>query len=366
MRTLWLLSPLALSVAAVAQTAIVLPSAAATAKPTVAVSNATSFYSTTSTSVLPDSHTQTIYDATDIAPATAVWSSLAVRRPHGVTSTNPACTAMATIVLSVGPNDSSTASTTFSANFGVITTTVLSGQISLSSQPNPAAWPAPWELPFPFTTPFPWVKSLGKSLVVDIHQTANSGGAPWLLEATGVSGGARVDNPSAQSTCKFSNGQFTSSISYVFPALGATWFVHYGNVPANLPGLGAIGARGAGGLWNGLTLPISLASLGAPGCSWSVSADLTVPLVASATGGARWPTLNIPYDTALIGASYYDHAAFIDPGANAWGVVTTWSSKWTISPGGGAPGTTLAATGNSASSPTGTLTAGVLATMQLN
>ena len=62
----------------------------------------------------------------------------------------------------------------------------------------------------------------------------------------------------------------------------------------------------------------------------------------------------------------HDHAAFLDAAANGWGVVTTWSSKWIIGTGIGAPGATVSATGNSAATATtGSVAKGTVATLQL-
>ena len=357
---------LLLASTAFAQT-IVVPSAAATTKPVPLTWNSNTFYSTTSTTILHDSRTQSIVDVTDITPATAVWNSLAVRRPVGLGNSNAAFTANATFVLSVGPNTSATAVTTFASNHGATPTTVLSGPISLPAANNQATWPAPWQTPFPFTTPFVFVKAAGSSLVVDILQTGNTGTAIWYLEASGPDNGTRAENGGPLSTCKFSNGNYNNGLGYSLPKVGGSWSLSYSSILPNAIGVGALGGSGVGGTWGSLTLPIDLAPFGAPGCKWNVSADFTVGLTASASGSASWASIPIPNNPSLGGGVFYDHAAFLDPLANTWGVVTTWSSKWIVGTGIGAPGSTLGVTGNTAATATtGSISRGLLATLQLN
>jgi hypothetical protein len=352
----------------VAAQSVVIPSAAATTRPTNSPFYlSTVFYSTSSTTIPHASHTQSIVDVADVTVPAALWQSLAVRRPIGLGNANPATTTNATIILSVSPLAWTAATTTFATNHGPSPTTVLSGQINLPARANQATWPAPWETPFPFTTPFPYTSAMGLSLVIDIHQTGNSATTAWYVEATSPLRGGRVSNPSAQSGCRFSSGTYNNSLSYnsgnMLP--GGTWYVSYGGILANAIGVGAIGVQGVGGNWNGIPLPFALTGLGAPGCSWNVSVEYMVGLMASGTS-ARWPTLNIPNDASLGGASFFEHAAFVDPAANALGLVTTWSSKWTIGSGVGAPGAMVAATGSSNANPTGSLLNGTLPTLQLN
>lgn len=345
---------------------VTVPSAAATAKPNPQSFNGTTFYGTTSTTILHDSHTQFLYDTTDIAPAVTTWNSLAVRRPQGLGNANPVTTTTATIVLAVGPNNSSTATNNFATNLGSTPTTVFSGPLSLPAATNPATWPAPWQTPFPFSTPFIYVAATGSALVVDILQVGNTATTPWYLEATGPDVGTRAENGGAQSTCKFSNGNYNNSLGYSSPRLGANWSLTYSSILPNAIGVGAIGGSGVGGTWGGIPLPIDLTSLGAPGCKWSVSADFTVNLTASATGSASWAAIPIPNNPALGGGVFYDHAAFLDPAANSWGVVTTWSSKWIIGTNIGAPGATIAVSGNTAATATtGSLSKGTVTTLQL-
>ena len=146
---------------------------------------------------------------------------------------------------------------------------------------------------------------------------------------------------------------------------GGTWFVQYGGLQAGLVGIGAIGADGVGGSWNGIPLPIDLGPIGAPNCRWSVSILFTVGLTTGTTTSARWPNMTIPNDPALRGTAFYDHSLWVDAPANPLGIVTGWSSKWQIGTQVGAPAAYLSVTGNGHSGATGTLTPGGCTTLQL-
>jgi hypothetical protein len=342
--------------ASLAAQAVTIPSAAATQRPTSSTFyNSSVFFSTSSTTTPHDSRTQLIYSTADITVPAGIWNSIAFRRPTGLGNANTLFTANAVITASVSQNAYTAMTTTFATNHGTNVITLLSGQISLPNSTNPPTWPAAWETPFPFTTPLPYARPMGQSLVIDLHQTNNSGTTPWYVEAQYPDTGTRVNNPpGAQSNCRFSNNSYNSAIGYRLPAVGGSWTLNYqGGLPTGLMGVGALGAQGAGGMWAGQTLPFTLALWGAPNCSWGVSADFTQPLT-STTNIYQWPTYNIPNDPNLGGQSFYDHALFVDPGANPAGWVTTWSSKWTIGTNKGSPAAIVFATGANAANPTGT------------
>ncbi|MEZ5964831.1 MAG: hypothetical protein R3F56_13380 [Planctomycetota bacterium] len=341
--------------AALAGQAVIVPSAVATTQPTSTTFYTSNvFYSTSSTTTAHDSHAQMIYDVADVQTPSATWTGLAVRRPVGLGNSNPAMTTTATIVMSVSPLAYAATTTNFAGNHGV-TTTVLSGSINLPANGNLPTWPAPWETPFPFSASFSYSNTAGQSLVVDIMQTGNSATTPWYVEAWYPDTGRRASNPSAQSSCRFSNGNYNSGLSYRLPVVGGGWYVNYSSVLPNAPGFAAIGVQGVGGNWLGLPLPFDLGVFGATGCSWNVSMDVTVPITANASGTAGWPTnlVTIPNQRWFIGRDFYDHAALVDPAANAFGIVTTWSSKWTIGSNRGQPGAFVSAVGNSAGNATG-------------
>ena len=346
----------ALGLVATAGAQVVVPASAQTANPykTLTAYNNQTFFSTSSATTLRDSHTQTLYDVNEVALPAAVWTSMAVRRVVGVGNSNPAFSATVTIQMAMSSTPYSAPSTTFAANLGSAPFTVFNGTLSLPAAANPGTWPAPWQAPIPFATPFVFAKASGSTFVVDILQIGNTSTSSWFLEASVPDNGFRGENPingasGYQGNCKFSNGNANGAIGYFTPYVGNIWNINYQNLPPNLtPGWGAVGASGAGGSWGGFALPIDLTPFNAPNCKWGVSMDVVYSLSANASGIAQGPTINIPNDPSLINGEFYDQSIWIDPPANAWGVVTSWTSKWRIGTGKGVPAAFLAVTGNTA------------------
>jgi hypothetical protein len=229
-----------------------------------------------------------------VAIPAGLWNNIAFRRPMApnIGNANSACTANATIVLSTSPTPHTSPSTTFANNHGQNQTTVLNGMVNLPPRFN-GTWPAPWET-IAFTTPFVFIRASGQSLVVDLLQTGNTATSSWIVEAYNRDTGNRENNGQFQSNCKFSTGQPNGGLGHNNPYLGGSWLVSYsGGMPSGLMGVGAIGTRGAGQMWGSLLLPIDLSVFGAPGCNWSVSAELTVPL-SSSSSSYPWPSIRSP------------------------------------------------------------------------
>ena len=346
---------------------IVVPSAAATVRPTISpFYTGNVFYSTSSTTILHDSHSQSIVDVSDISVPAAVWNSIEVRRPVGLGNANQAITTNVTIVMSVSTTPGLSATNTFATNHGATPVTVFTGAVNLPARNNQATWPYAWETPIPFSTPFPYVAGPAGSLVIDIYQTGNTGTAPWYLEATSPDNGGRPGTY-FQNNCRFSNGNPANGVSYSSIILpGSNWRPTFSNILPNAAGIGVIGAYGPGQTFFGLPLPIDLTPFGATGCGLYCSMEIVVGLAANASGSAQWPLVSIPNDPALAGSDFYDHSLWVDLPANALGIVTGYGGKWHIGTGLGAPGTFVSATGNSAANATGTLQRGFLPTFELN
>ena len=288
-------------------------------------------------------HVQLIYDVKDIKVPAALLREMYFRRSSYVGNENYPYKAAMDITLSMGPNPPAGANPTFKNNIGGNPVNVFKGTVNL---PNTKYVPPPnlppWNVKIVFTKPFPYISVKGKSLVVDATCTAYTSlgtkSGSWYMDMLIPPPGKRVSNPSAQPSCKFSNGKYNNSISHRNPVLGGVWYVRYNNVLPNTSGFGALGNVGAKGKWGPFTLPFDLGPLGAPGCSWSVNVLITVALTSNSSGSASWPSIPVPNNPVLAGASFYDHAALLDPKANALGIVTTWSSKWTIGGGFTPPG----------------------------
>ncbi|MCA8968795.1 MAG: hypothetical protein KDC95_03400 [Planctomycetes bacterium] len=349
-----------------AQSTTIVPSSAATTRPTRSpFYSAYVFYSSTSTT--PASHSQTIIDCSDIAIQSGLWRSITTRRPIGLGNSNPAMTTNATLVMSLATTNSAAATTTYATNHGATPKTLINGNISLPSAANQSTWPSPWVTAFPFSAPFVYTGVTGGSLVIDMTQVQTTGASSWYVEYTSPDLGGRANNGNAQSGCKFSNGKYNNSLSYTSGGLnnnGGSWYVSYNNLLPNVVGVVALSAYGLDnkGAW---PIPIDLTQAGAPGCSWHVGLEIGFlgALTASATGSARLPTIQIP--AGLGGSAFYDHTLWLDAQANSAGWVTGWSSKWSIGTGIGAPSAFIYSSGTSYTATTGPLTAGACPTWQL-
>jgi len=76
------------------------------------------------------------------------------------------------------------------------------------------------------------------------------------------------------------------------------------------------------------TAPISLASLGMPGCNWHTSLDATMALVGQG-GQAKW-LLPIPDASSLVGIRFYNQAVVLDPAATGFGAVVSNAAEGVV------------------------------------
>lgn len=279
---------------------------------------------------------QHLYDTADIPVTLAALNGMAWRRTNVFGNDNPAGTAVLTVKLGMAPTDGLGISNTFANNLKPGVVQVFSGQINLPHESYSGPNPAPFTITIPFSAAFPYSKTGGGALVADvlvssINQAQQDG---WILDAAVRVGGDLLDNGPGQFTCKFSDGRWNDTIGWGggwYP--GGEWLLGYGGLKPNVVGIQALGTKGLGNTWSGLTLPIDMAPLGAPGCSWNVSIDVSVPLTVDATGWAWLPGLPIPNDPAVVGAIFYNQGLFLDPLANALGTVASWSTGSSIGTG---------------------------------
>ena len=281
-------------------------------------------------------HEQMLWDTADIVRGNALLKSMRMRRTSVVSNQNAAGSAALSLRLSVGPNASGSAAATFASNLGAATTSVFSGTVSLPASSWQSEAAHPFEIKIPFTTSFAFAKNAGNALVADFVITSLSTGnqQTWFLDAQGKDGGKVVEELPPQPGCKFSNASHAWGVGYpglIYP--GSSFWVSYQNILPGAQGLGILGTKGSGGVWKGIPLPFDLGLVGAPGCALAVGMDVTVPLQANASGDAKWPELTIPGNPALAGLGFWEQGAFLDAGANALGVVTTSSRKFTLGTG---------------------------------
>ncbi|MAE76337.1 MAG: hypothetical protein CMJ85_05665 [Planctomycetes bacterium] len=321
---------------------------------TKTVDNAYDYFLLPRLSYLPV-HIQYAYDVNDVSVPAAPMRAVTWRRNNYYSNSVPAGSITVTVTMSHGPNAPSAMSTTFASNLSTMTTMVYTGTANFPAAPK-ATGPAPWTHAIPFARPFVFSKASGKSLVIDLVIAASTGyTSTHTMDAAGPARGTRTSNPRAQSTCKFSNSKYNNSLSYLTGGLtnkGGPWYVRYGSILPNAPGIATLSIFGNDnkGPW---PLRIDLTPLGAPGCFWDVGLEmgLWVPITATASGTASWPSIQIP--PGLGGLAFYDHALFLDKAANNFGFVATWSSKWSIASSLAPKANTLYMTADTNKSPTG-------------
>ncbi|MHC4814956.1 MAG: hypothetical protein ACYTKC_22190 [Planctomycetota bacterium] len=363
----------------------VVPSASATKDPNYYDYFAT--YGTTSTSVKSEGHGQYIYDSGDVGGA-AVWKSLAWRRPHYISNTNKATTFSMTIIMSNSPVKYNAPSSTFKANHGTSTSgtppqTVLNGKISLPANSRGTSWPEPWLPAFPISV-FVHAPVKGGSLVIECIGSQNSQNATYYCEGHQPDNGSRLSNGPSGGCQYHSDGSpyWNSGISYRQPVIGGQWYVQHNSMPSNEPNmkksLNIIGLQGIGGTAFGKKLPIPITTLGFLDiCKKRVgvlSNDLvlTQPMTytpnttALGRGTLRSPTVNIPNDPKLGGATFFQQPICADkPIGNYDQIYMGWPSKWIVGTGMGPMGSVVYRTGNNAST-TGSIRNGYGRTMLLN
>lgn len=98
------------------------------------------------------------------------------------------------------------------------------------------------------------------------------------------------------------------------PAIGQVLDLRMSQVPLNAAVAICTGISAS--RFGAFTLPLDLAPLGAPGCLLRTSIDYTDAFTADAQGRLRAP-LRLPNDADLVGRTFYQQAAVLDPAANA-------------------------------------------------
>ena len=306
-------------------------------------------------------HVQYCYDPADVGVPSAKFTELSWRRNNYYSNSVPAGSVTMTVNIGMSALTPATMSSTFANNITILPKQVFKGTVNYPVATK-GTGPAPWTHVLKLQTPYVYVGPSGKSFTIDMVITATTGytTSTYTMDAAAPDGGLRSSNPSSSSSCKFSSGKYNNSLSYTTGGLtntGGTWYVQYGSILPNAPGIMTLSGFGIDnkGPW---PLPIDLTALGAPGCKWNVGLETGVwlPVTANASGSAKVPSLTIP--AGLGGKSFYDHALFLDPKANKAGLVVTWSSKWYIGTGKGPSANTLYKTADTGGSATGSIRKG--------
>jgi hypothetical protein len=219
-------------------------------------------------------------------------------------------------------------SQSFAANSGLDAVTVFSGTIDW---PPRKTWEQPvFVLTLPFVRPFSFLKSRGKSLVVDVKSRLMTP-LGWQVAAAAPDLGRFDFN--YRGDCwlirhVFSYGGGVGSVGRHRAPGGSLEFSWY-NIPPNAACLASIGLVGIGGKWGNLTLPIDLGA----GCPWSVASLFFWPFSTDAFGIGRVPPLPIPQDPKFSGLRLYEQSMCFAPNLNSIGMVTFFSMQFFLGSG---------------------------------
>lgn len=160
-----------------------------------------------------------------------------------------------------------------------------------------------------FSTPFAYVASLGSTLVIDLVQTAVVTSTPyWAPELWNDIPVSSYPNLLPQPGCLFADGSGPDENDGYPATLGKWWRARYRVTPALL-------AR---------PLRRSRLQVGDRPAVW-------LPLIDASAGSSSFAIsapIQTPNDLGLLGQSFYDQSVFLDPAANALGIVTTSSNEW--------------------------------------
>jgi hypothetical protein len=81
--------------------------------------------------------------------------------------------------------------------------------------------------------------------------------------------------------------------------------------------------------WNGASLPVNLAVVGAPGCLLRIDPAISYTVVTNGSGTGTFPVA-FANNPSLIGALLYSQYLVLDPAANAFGFTVTNAVRTTI------------------------------------
>ena len=249
--------------------------------------------------------------------AVNLMQRMSLRMAQGFTN-QPGRTVDLELFLAESPNDAATASSTFANN--VVTATEVNviprTMVNLPQVPDNS-----WAVALPFVNPFLFTGQAHVSWRVNNSGNSNSNQIfTYPLDAWSPFG----SSTSLGTGCRSANGTNNAQHSAALPSPGQTaQFYGYSYVPTgNLPAILAIGNSSTS--FNGIPLPFSLNSVGAPGCSLYVNwlAVLTGVTMANSSGSVQI-NIPLPNDPTLSGATVMSQYLFADPTGNALGIFTS-------------------------------------------
>lgn len=319
-------------------------------------------------------HVQHAYALADLKSTSMAVRSIAWRRSNFVRNEVAASSTTLDVRMSHTSFAPAKMRARFADNRGSDQKLVFSGRVQWPA----VAWtqgPASFDFAIKLQTPFVVGRKPSRtSLVVDCRVTARShrvGSREVQLPIDGVgpaegsweTNGAR----GVPRNCLDSRNRYNNGLSFDLRALtneGGKWHVSYTGILPNAPGITMISAYGSGQRYATIRLPIDLAGFGMPACFFNVGLEgVWIPWAADRLGIARLPDLTIP--DKLGGAAFYDQGLYVDAAANKRGLVSCWSSKWTITRQVSFACARLSRLRDVSQSPTGSLELGSAAILEL-
>ena len=240
--------------------------------------------------------------------------------------------------------------TVFAGAFSGPPVTVLAKQrVSLPLPAGPNTSPQNWEIRIPFQKPFSYKAAPGKNLLMDFRRTASSSGkslSPFrvdavkgrpdltgVLFAAGPGASAGMAFPGYGAAAAFLDTSSVRSVPLLtpvgLPAIGRPFQVRFGLTRPRSPAGLLLGFSRT--LWSGLTLPLDLTGLGAPGCTLLASPDLVIFTSTDWLGTGRMD-LSLPRDPVLVRNRLFLQGMVLDPPANPAGLA--WTPGLEITVGG--------------------------------
>lgn len=305
--------------------------------------------------VANEARTQLIYDLAEVGDLHAV-RAIAVRS-WSEPVPNRSGRIELQIRMSTSPQDPNRPSHVFASNEGPAPVLVFSGPVELPAT-TVGPWPPPWSVLIPLQTPFALAPAPGdRALVIDSSCWNSTVGEPWLTELYDTDVGL-MDIELVQGECLGANGspQLSASVSSELLIAGGYVGLLLGMYPNQRileNNALAIGLRGAGGSYLGMTLPFPLRSIGMPApenCQLGVEPLAAVPMSFSASGGQGFldtgNTLPIPNDPSLVGVRLVVQNLALMQFSTGVQVFPSMTLGLTIRSGEEPNGTTVSSAGN--------------------
>lgn len=215
------------------------------------------------------------------------------------------------------------ASRQFAQNRGPDAVRLFDGWVALPSSPPPRTAPAAWRagdsVSLMFSQPFTY--AAGPLCLETETQADPAQPAWWPVDGVVEPVGGVATSFGASCIAGFGATPAGAEVASLTPGGDAALYLSGPYRPVGA----ALLVGGSDRQWGAVSLPLSLAGIGAPGCLLSVSADATVPAVLRPmTGGRGLATVAVPLSwTGSLGATFFTQWLVLDPVANPLGLQTS-------------------------------------------